>query len=68
MKNKICPYCSKGIKEVDYKQVDVLKRSTTFLGKIETRRRTNACAYHQRRLAQAVKRARHLDLIPFVNK
>lgn len=68
MKQKICTYCSKGIQEIDYKQVDVLKRSITFLGKIETRKRTGACAYHQRRLAQGVKRARHLALIPFVNK
>lgn len=68
MKSKICVYCSKGIKEIDYKQVDSLKRYLTFLGKIETRRRTGACAYHQRRLAQAIKRARHLALLPFVNK
>jgi small subunit ribosomal protein S18 len=68
MKNKICAYCSKGIKEIDYKQVDSLKRHLSFLGKIETRRRTGACAFHQRRLAQAIKRARHLALLPFVNK
>ncbi|HRY60100.1 MAG TPA: 30S ribosomal protein S18 [Patescibacteria group bacterium] len=68
MKNKICVFCSKGIKEVDYKQVEVLKRSTSFLGKIETRRRTGACAYHQRRLAQAIKRARHLALVPYINR
>jgi small subunit ribosomal protein S18 len=68
MKNKICVYCSKGIKEIDYKQVDSLKRHLSFFGKIETRRRTGACAFHQRRLAQAIKRARHIALLPFVNK
>jgi small subunit ribosomal protein S18 len=68
MKNKICVFCSKGIKEVDYKQVESLKKYLSFFGKIEGRRRTGACAYHQRKIAQAVKRARHLALLPFVNK
>uniref|UniRef100_A0A7C4M2C3 Small ribosomal subunit protein bS18 n=1 Tax=candidate division CPR3 bacterium TaxID=2268181 RepID=A0A7C4M2C3_UNCC3 len=68
MKNKICVFCSKNIKEVDYKQVESLKKYMSFFGKIEGRRRTNACAFHQKRISQAIKRARHLALLPFVNK
>jgi len=68
MKQKICSFCSKGIGEIDYKHADQLKKYLSFFGKIETRRRTGCCAYHQRRLAQAIKRARHLALLPFVNR
>lgn len=68
MRQKICSFCSKGIDEVDYKYVEHLKKHLSFFGRIEGRRRTGACAYHQRRLAQAIKRARHLGLIPFVNR
>ena len=68
MKQKICNFCSKGIGEIDYKQVEQLKRFLSLFGKIETRRRTGCCAYHQRHLAQAIKRARHLALLPFTNR
>jgi len=68
MKQRVCIFCSKGIQEIDYKEAESLRKYLSFFGKIEGRRRTSACAYHQRRIAQAIKRARHLALLPFVNK
>ncbi len=52
----------------DYKEVDVLKKFISDRGKIMSRDRTGICAKHQRRLAVAIKRARHLALLPFVIK
>jgi small subunit ribosomal protein S18 len=52
--------------EVDYKQPDVLRRFVMERGKIRPRRQTGTCARHQRSLAVAIKRARHLALLPFV--
>jgi len=62
---KVCAFCVEGIKEIDYKQVDMLRRFITEQGKIKPRRQTGTCAKHQRRLAVAIKRARHLALLPF---
>ena len=61
----ICVWCTEGAKEIDYKQADLLRRFITDRGKIKTRRKTGLCARHQRRLALAVKRARHIALLPF---
>ena len=52
----------------DYKEVDVLKNFITDRGKIVPRSRNGLCAKHQRRLTVAIKRARFLDLLPFVVK
>jgi small subunit ribosomal protein S18 len=51
--------------KIDYKQPDMLRRYVTERGKIRPRRQTGMCARHQRRLAMAVKRARHLAFLPF---
>jgi small subunit ribosomal protein S18 len=53
------------MKSLDYKQSEVLKRYVTEQGKIRSRRETGTCAKHQRILARAVKRARHMALLPF---
>lgn len=53
------------IEEVDYKNLDLLKNFITDTGKIVPSRVTRIKAYHQRRLAQAVKRARYLALLPY---
>ena len=50
----------------DYKNIDVLKKYIDSYGKIETRSRTGLSAKSQRQLAVAIKRARHLALLPFV--
>ncbi len=50
---------------VDYKDFSFLRRFVSERGRIETRRKTGTCAKHQRALAQAIKRARHLALLPY---
>ena len=60
-----CYFCTEGIKQIDYKDVGVLRRFLSERGKIKPRRRTGTCARHQRQLSRAIKRARHLALLPF---
>lgn len=62
---KGCVFCENKTLEIDYKRVDLLQNYITDRGKIKPRRRTGLCAKHQRRLAVAIKRARHLALLPF---
>ena len=63
---KVCFFCAGKIKEIDYKDHDKLRGYATDRGKIAPRRRTGTCARHQRVLARAIKRARHLALLPYV--
>jgi small subunit ribosomal protein S18 len=63
---KICQFCVDQNILIDYKQVDMLRRFVTEEGKIRPRRQTGTCAKHQRALAVAVKRARHLAFLPYV--
>jgi small subunit ribosomal protein S18 len=53
---------------IDYKDVKFLQRYVSSVGKIENRKRTGASMKHQRMLAKALKRARHMALLPFVVK
>ena len=62
---KICQFCADKNVAIDYKQSDFLRRFVTEDGKIRPRRQTGTCARHQRELATAIKRARHLALLPF---
>jgi small subunit ribosomal protein S18 len=62
---KICQFCADKNAVIDYKQADFLRRFVTEDGKIRPRRQTGTCAKHQRELATAIKRARHLALLPF---
>ena len=64
--NKKCPFVSAGWKTIDYKDVDTLKKFVTERGKILPRRITGTCAKHQREVANAIKRARSISLLPFV--
>jgi len=64
-RNKVCNFCLDKMKDVPYKDADMLRRYLTERGKIRPRRQTGTCAKHQRSLARAVKRARHLALLPF---
>ncbi|MBU0546852.1 30S ribosomal protein S18 [Patescibacteria group bacterium] len=63
-----CYFCFKNINEVDYKNTDLLSRFISGLGKIRARTRTGLCAKHQRQLARAVKRARHIGLLSPTSK
>ena len=63
---KSCPICEMGVRQVDYKDDRTLSRFLTERGKIIPSRLSGMCARHQRQLAQAIKRARHLALVPFI--
>lgn len=60
-----CPMCVNGLKVVDYKDINFLRRFVNDRGRIEPRRKTGACAKHQRALGPAIKRARHIALLPY---
>jgi len=63
---KVCAFCAGKIKTMDYKEVEMLRGFITDRAKIAPRRRTGTCARHQRTIAVAIKRARHLALLPYV--
>ncbi|MBI5034394.1 MAG: 30S ribosomal protein S18 [Chloroflexi bacterium] len=65
---RTCPFCTQKAKIIDYKQADQLRRYLTDHGKIKARRKVGTCAKHQRLLATAIKRARHIALLPFVTE
>ena len=62
-KKKVCYMCTG--KDINYKDVDVLKRYINERGKILPRRVTGACALHQRHIAREIKRARAIALLPY---
>ena len=65
-KKRICRFCSTKEDYIDFKDEKKLVRFLTEQGKIIPRRTSGNCAKHQRQLARAVKRARHLALIPYI--
>jgi len=64
-KPRRCQFCTEGGRGIDYKDAETLRRFLSDRGKIRPRRQTGACARHQRQLAQAIKRARQLALLPY---
>jgi small subunit ribosomal protein S18 len=65
-RRKVCAFCVDKVTEVDYKSVGRLRKFITERGKIVPRRTYGNCARHQRMLTDAIKRARHLALLPYV--
>jgi small subunit ribosomal protein S18 len=65
-RRRICAFCVDHVDYIDYKNQENLKRYVNEFGRIRPRRQTGTCAKHQRSLAQAIKRARHIALLPFV--
>lgn len=65
---KVCQFCTDKQLTIDYKKIDLLRRFITDDGKIRPRRQTGTCARHQRQIANAVKQARHIALLPFTGK
>jgi len=63
---KVCSFCADKVEAIDYKDPEKLRGFISDRGKIAPRRRTGTCAKHQRILAVAIKRARHLALLPYV--
>jgi small subunit ribosomal protein S18 len=64
-RKKYCRFTAEGIKEIDYKDIGLLKQYVTETGKIIPSRNTGTKARYQRQLATAVKHARYLALLPF---
>ena len=64
-KRKVCAFCADKVEHIDYKDVAKLRRYVTERAKILPRRITGTCAKHQRQLTEAIKRARHIALLPF---
>ncbi len=60
-----CRFCRRGIKYVDYKDIGTLQKLLTNRGKIYSRKRSGNCAGCQRKAKKAIKRARHMALLPF---
>ena len=64
-RRKVCEYCERHEDQVDYKDVATLSKFVTERGKILPRRATGTCAKHQRKITEAVKRARTIALLPY---
>ena len=64
-RKKVCSFCVDKAESIDYKDVAKLRKYITERGKIVPRRVTGTCAYHQRELTTAIKRARHIALLPY---
>ncbi|MCI6604742.1 MAG: 30S ribosomal protein S18 [Clostridiales bacterium] len=65
-RKKVCAFCVDKVEHIDFKDTAKLKRYTSERGKILPRRTTGTCAAHQRQLTVAIKRARHIALLPYV--
>ena len=65
-RRKVCAFCVDKVEHIDYKDAAKLKRFLSERSKILPRRTTGTCAMHQRQLTEAIKRARHVALLPYV--
>ena len=66
-RRKVCAFCVDKVENISYKDVAKLRRYMSERAKIVPRRVTGTCAKHQRQLTTAIKRARHLALLPYVS-
>jgi len=62
---RLCQFCADKVKAIDYKDTTLLRQLISERGRILARRRTGTCAKHQRMVARAIKRARHIALLPY---
>ena len=67
-KKKPCYFCENGLRDVDFKDANLLQKFLSTYGKIVGKKRTKLCAKHQRKTSTAIKRARIMAILPFVNK
>ena len=67
-RRKFCKFCAEKVQFLDYKETRILRSYLTDKGKILPRRMTGVCAKHQRDLTEAIKRARNIALLSFVEK
>lgn len=66
-RKKVCSFCTEKTKDIDYKDTNRIRSFTSERAKIMPRRMTGVCSKHQRKLTIAIKRARHLALMPYVS-
>lgn len=66
-KKKVCAFCADKIEHIDYKDVPRLRKFVSERSKILPRRITGTCAKHQRQLTIAIKRARHIAILPYIS-
>lgn len=66
MRIRQCMFCSQNVQEIDYRNIEILRRFVSGQAKIIDPRHTGVCAKHQRMLARGIKRARVMGLLPFV--
>ncbi|MDR2908359.1 MAG: 30S ribosomal protein S18 [Oscillospiraceae bacterium] len=66
-RKKVCAFCVDRVYTIDYKDIPRLRRYISERAKIIPRRVTGTCAQHQRQLTDAIKRARHIALLPYVS-
>lgn len=64
-RRKVCQFCVDKVEQIDYKDVAKLRKYMSERAKILPRRMTGTCAMHQRQLTEAIKRARHIALLPY---
>jgi len=62
----ICQFCHSNVKEINYKDTNTLRRYLSSFGKIVARKRSGVCTWHQRKLAEAIKRGRFMALLPYI--
>ncbi|MDG1950670.1 MAG: 30S ribosomal protein S18 [bacterium] len=67
-KEKVCYFCYNNIQDIDYKDVALLRRFLSSFAKIVARKRSKVCNRHQRAASTAIKRARIMALLPFVQR
>jgi len=65
---KVCPFCKEGATYVDYKDTQLLRKFLSDRGKIRARRVTGACVQHQSDIANAIKNAREMALLPYMSR
>ena len=61
-----CAFCKANLKAINYKDTGMLRRYLSSFGKIVSRKRSGVCAWHQRKLSNAIKRARFMGLLPYL--
>ena len=66
-RKKVCAFCADKIEHIDYKDVARLRKAISERAKILPRRITGTCAKHQRQLTVAIKRARHIAILPYIS-
>ena len=67
-RKKVCIFCADKVDYIDYKDVAKLRKFTSERAKILPRRISGACAKHQRQITVAIKRARHVALMPYIGE